>query len=207
MVFNDEQSIVFSKRLKELREKESLSQEKLLEELTKLGIKTSLPSLKNYEVSDIYHSKFNTVSGMNVELLFNIAEFYNVSIDYLLGRSNCKSAKPEMQWAIKYIGISEESITKLHKITHFNPNGSTDLDTEFADTLNSFIQSEWFSELIVNLMMLKMQSEEFINTNSNTSEEYCKKSELNKECRLFRYEVSELIIYICNQFDRRNNDG
>jgi transcriptional regulator with XRE-family HTH domain len=114
MIFNNETSIILSKRLKELREERGISQETLLEQLNSAGIKISLISLKNYEVTEQHHSKFLAVNGMNTEFLFNIAEFYGVSIDYLLGRTDTRSPNPDIQDALRRKVVENENKSRRH---------------------------------------------------------------------------------------------
>lgn len=64
---------MFKDRLKELREDQGMTQEKIAD---KLNISRSM--LSNYETG-----KFEP----NLETLILIADFFNVSLDYLLGRT------------------------------------------------------------------------------------------------------------------------
>lgn len=206
MIFNNETSIILSKRLKELREERGISQETLLEQLNSAGIKISLISLKNYEVTEQHHSKFLAVNGMNTEFLFNIAEFYGVSIDYLLGRTDTRSPNPDIQSACEYTGLSEKSIEKLKRINHFNADGSENPDKSFIDILDRFIQSKYFSELIVYWESLHTHSTEWKEKEMKTNEDYIYKGQLNQSCDIARYNVSRMIEKISDEFDRREND-
>ncbi|MGN0623633.1 MAG: helix-turn-helix domain-containing protein [Oscillospiraceae bacterium] len=50
----------------------------------------------------------------DIETLYKLAEFFNVSIDYLLCRTDIKSTSPETQDINKYTGLTEEAIEKLN---------------------------------------------------------------------------------------------
>lgn len=65
---------IFSKRLKELREENNLTQEQLADKLS-----TSKQVLSRYE-------KNQREPGINI--VTKIADFFEVSIDYLAGRKN-----------------------------------------------------------------------------------------------------------------------
>ena len=99
----EEQSVKMGKRLKALREEtplngKKMSHEKLKEKLKEIyGVEISRDSLMNYEVSDVNHSKFGTNLKMNVEYLNCLSSFYGVSTDYLLGRSDAKTANEDIQ--------------------------------------------------------------------------------------------------------------
>lgn len=69
------------KRIRDLREDKDLSQEKLAE---KLGI--TQRAYSRYENAD---------SMMPLDLLIQIADFHNVSVDYLLERTDIPSCYPK----------------------------------------------------------------------------------------------------------------
>lgn len=50
----------------------------------------------------------------NIEVLDRIANAYNVSCDYLLGRSDVKSLEPDLQSACEYTGLDDETVALLH---------------------------------------------------------------------------------------------
>ena len=115
----EEQSVKMGKRLKALREEtplngKKMSHEKLKEKLKEIyGVEISRDSLMNYEVSDVNHSKFGTNLKMNVEYLNCLSSFYGVSTDYLLGRSDAKTANEDIQVACKTTGLSSDAIESL----------------------------------------------------------------------------------------------
>jgi transcriptional regulator with XRE-family HTH domain len=76
MVKNLKPHEVFSKRLKELREENNLTQEQLADKIS-----TSKQVLSRYE-------KNQREPGINI--VTKIADFFEVSIDYLAGRKNQK---------------------------------------------------------------------------------------------------------------------
>ncbi len=114
---------VIGVRLKELREKRGLSHEKLADELmvkygngqTKKPI--SIDSLKAYEVSDNNHSKFGNQKGMKIENFIMLANFYNVSLDYLLGVEN--ETSHDMKYICSVTKLTEDAVDKLEKLPSF----------------------------------------------------------------------------------------
>lgn len=115
----EEQSAKMGKRLKSLRENTLLDGKKMSHvELKKklkekYGVEISRDSLMNYEVSDVNHSKFGTNLKMSAEYLNCLAYFYGVSTDYLLCRSDAKTADEDIQVACKTTGLSAEAIAAL----------------------------------------------------------------------------------------------
>ncbi len=97
-MYNSEMKKITSQRLKELRQEKNLTFSKLADCLSKkYSSIISVPSLKNYEVVDMDNKKFNAAYGMKIEYLYVFADFYNVTTDYLLGRSNFKNVnEPDM---------------------------------------------------------------------------------------------------------------
>ena len=115
MGFDSEKSFVMAERLKQLREGKGLSHEKLSKALfEQYGVKISSDSLINYEVADANHTKALKNQGMRVEYLRCLADFYGVSANYLLGLTGIKSPNCDIQAAVQYTGLSEESIRLLH---------------------------------------------------------------------------------------------
>lgn len=112
-----ERSFEMAKRLKDLRNSKKLSHEKLKDELQhRYGIKISRASLLNYEIDNEYTSKSDAFSNlkMNAEYLNCLADFYGVSTDYLLCRTDIKVADVEVRAICDYTGLSSETIASLH---------------------------------------------------------------------------------------------
>lgn len=114
MVFDSEKSFIMAERLKNLREEQGLSHEKLSKALFEsYGVKISSDSLINYEVSEANHTKAYKNQGMRVEFLRCLADFYGVSSDYLLGRTKDSSVRPS---AVDELGISEGTVKHLAEL-------------------------------------------------------------------------------------------
>lgn len=109
-----EQSFITAKRLKLLRESRGLSHERLSKALAqKYGIRISSDSLMNYEADSEFHSKKYKNQGMRVEYLRCLADFYEVSSDYILGLTDIKDKDLTVREIVKSIGITEENISFL----------------------------------------------------------------------------------------------
>lgn len=101
-------------RLKYLREEKSMLQEDLAKVL-----EVSQKTISNYETGE---------RDMSTETLTKLSEYFNVSIDYLLGKSNIRNPeKVEIDTNKLYIGLStndyenitdkqKEQITELAKL-------------------------------------------------------------------------------------------
>lgn len=99
----------FSKRLKELREMRGLSQESLADIL-----KIPRSSVTNYENSD---DRMPRQKRLN-----EIADFFNVSVDYLIGRSDTEKLSNAEKAFMDDVSNAKESMSiedfmKKHKLT------------------------------------------------------------------------------------------
>lgn len=146
-----EKSFIMAERLKRLREENRYSHEKLSNALiNQYGIKISPDSLMNYEVSVSHHTKAGKNQGMRVEYLRCLADFYNVSTDYLLGLSNVKTPSTDLQAVVAYTGLSEDNVATLntHKVAAafdppltYNNARSVQGDELFLDCANDLLDA------------------------------------------------------------------
>lgn len=109
-----------AKRLKELRTSRKLSHEKLAELLSEKYTKITANSLKKYEVADENHSDKEKVKGMRIEFLYNLADFYEVSTDYILGKTNIKNPNVTIKEISEKTGLSESTIESLVKLVEIS---------------------------------------------------------------------------------------
>lgn len=115
----------FSKRLKKLREEVGLSQEELAE---KLNIPRS--SVSHYEGE---HARLPRQKRLN-----EIADFFGVSVDYLIGRANTKKLTEDEKDFIK--DSKELTIGELQKEYKITIDGKTATKEEIEGAI-AFIRS------------------------------------------------------------------
>lgn len=124
-MYNANKKTLTAKRLKRLREEKGLTFVDLASELNgRYGNKDSkdekdiisVAALKNYEISDTNHSKFNTGYGMNIKYLCIFADFYNVNTDYLLGLSNTPTTDIDDKVISEKTGLSYNSVNNLKNL-------------------------------------------------------------------------------------------
>lgn len=107
-------STELAKNLRELRNQKGLSYERLHDELLGLGVDISVSSLKNYEAEEWHHSKSLSNLGMNIKFLYAFAQYYEVSLDYLLGVTKIPSPVMDVRTVCDYTGLSVYSAEILH---------------------------------------------------------------------------------------------
>lgn len=98
---------IFAKRLVDLREAKGISQQILADAL---GV--TRQSLSLYEKAE---------RTVNIELLVKIANYFNVSTDYLLGLSDIQSIDTDMHIACKTTGLNEKAIQSLQYMSEYDP--------------------------------------------------------------------------------------
>jgi len=104
-----------AERLKSLRKSHKLSHESLNKKIyEKYGVDISKSTLINYEASDPKHTKYGANLGMRAEYLSYFADFYGVSTDYLLGRTDIPTPDVSQRAACEYTGLSDETVDCLH---------------------------------------------------------------------------------------------
>ena len=104
-----------AERLKMLRREKKLSHEKLSSVLkVQYGISLSRASLIDYENTDVQSVKAGAAGKMSVDRIAALADFYGVSTDYLLGRSDIRSRDESAKALMDYTDLSEPAIQALH---------------------------------------------------------------------------------------------
>lgn len=139
MIYTEEErKKLMAQRLRDLREGRNLTLEALSELLHGSPSRNTLLS---------YEKKENTTNN-NINLqgikLAELAEFYNVSTDYLLGLSDDHDKKPT---AVDELKITVDAKEALKKIASRHP---TD-----REALSTFIESDEFSDLIGHFRALQ----------------------------------------------------
>lgn len=129
----------FGKRLYQLRKNRKMSAEQVAEKVV-----TSRVTMQKYEKGK---------TRPDIQMLNKLADFFNVSADFLLGRNPYPTATLEIAKMCEYTGLNPESIKLLHSY-------STKL--EFTSVLNFILSSNY------KILLLKFCIE--INTYKNLSE-------------------------------------
>ncbi len=196
-----EVSFELGRRLKALRQEHDLSHVALAKQLEeKYGISISRDSLMSYEISEETHSKAAKLPnmGMRVEYLYCLADFYGVSLDYLLGVSPIRVVDPEVRSIHEYTGLSEEAIRFISGINNI-PNIGNSLLFE----LNRLLCAEDFPDIIVMLgrlrILLRNLKDPFVDISDEYIEMQCHVENAREEISNFadgRYVIVPINDYI-----------
>lgn len=143
-----EQSFEMARRLKELRTAKKLSHAKLSAELLRIyGIKISRASLMNYEIDDEYHSRAESYANlkMNAEYLNCFADFYGVSTDYLLCRTDLTTSDVNALAVCKEYGLAESFCEWLKCLEEYEPT----IKPEVLNGLRLLYERESFEQICI----------------------------------------------------------
>lgn len=124
----------------------------------KTGVSISAQQLSTYE-------KDTSIQSPNINNLLALAEYYNVSLDYLLGRSTSKSESATDKHTAEKFGLSDKSMKLLNTIKHHYPmylweNESINIgnETVSSDLINFIFENKNFWSGFDNLLSNYIQA-------------------------------------------------
>lgn len=86
----------------------------------------------------------------DIDTLCRIADAYNVTTDYLLGRTLCKSSEPELQEVCNYLGLSEKATAKIKNFTNISSVSKI--------TANRIFELDEFERLVAAICIIDLYS-------------------------------------------------
>lgn len=119
---------IVAKNLRALRERKGLKQDELAEQLS-IGQST----LSSYE---------RGTRSVPLDMLVTFANFYNVSIDYLMGLSLVQSPNEDMQYIGTYTGLNDDAIEFLHFWNEHKRNHNSSFPLNKIDLINAIFDSD-----------------------------------------------------------------
>lgn len=98
----------------------------------------------------------------DIDQLQRMADFYEVSTDYLLGRCDTKNPDVNAQAAVEYTGLSEEAVEWLHiGLDDFECDGvglAEEAKKENRDAASALIRSKAFTKMIHHLKEIAQEA-------------------------------------------------
>lgn len=148
------------------------------------------------------------------DALCKLAEYYNVSTDYLLGRTDVKTPDTELKTVCEVTNLSESAAKKIIKLNE-KENQS---DIDYSDMLfNQMIESPEFDE-IVNVLYTALCFRHLALPDKEVIEQVNKEIETNRNSPFWQYALAtakgglspyykqQLSELICKFYDRINQE-
>ena len=168
MLYEEARMALTKERLEDLRKEKKLSFEQLSKQLAERGVNISHTNLKNYEINDPVHPLYGRTRSMSIEYLVAFADFYDVSVEYLLGLSN--SRKQEYHNISEQLGLCDGAIEELIRckedsISEEDPKIYAQQDTailnDFLTSMEFEIVMEKIKQSLFSYYLYALSSDEF----------------------------------------------
>ena len=121
--------------------------------------------------------------SVKAEVLYQIADRYNVSADYLLGLSEAMTMEPELKAVCDYVGLSEAAVAELHSFVDESQalRAAASEDDKLSDALISSADhlhncSRLYSDFIATYGFQFVMNLESIERQSNKLKKACSSS-------------------------------
>lgn len=144
----------FPERLTELREGANLSRQQLADIL---GV--SRASLEYYEKGK---------RTPDIDVLYKLSEHFNVTSDYLIGRTDKQGESTDINAICNYTGLSEKAVNSLHSIIS-------------KGAINTFFEKEiYFMQVITLFDMYRLDYEKYVKFKEKFVTDNVVKQDINK---------------------------
>lgn len=196
---------IFAKRLNEL-----IKEKKLVHEDVAQGIGVTRQGVGKWVSGD---------SVPDVLTVAKLAKFFNVSVDYLAGNSDVRTADMDIRAVCDYTGLNEYSVIQLHfdysNCRYYAMYGSdynASHYSEYNTLLNRLISEYYLGRIAFFLLDIKEYSEEYMNLDDEEKKIPKEKVTnilnypaiyLKYQCDSARYDLVQMIEDLADEFDQR----
>ena len=156
MLYDEARMALTKERLEDLRKEKKLSFEQLSKQLAERGVNISHTNLKNYEINDPIHPLYGRTRSMSIEYLVAFADFYDVSVEYLLGLSN--SRKQEYHQISEQLGLCDGAIEELIRCKE---NSGSEEDPKMYAQQDTAILNDFLTSMEFEIVMEKIKQSLF----------------------------------------------
>ena len=156
MLYDEARMALTKERLEDLRKEKKLSFEQLSKQLAERGVNISHTNLKNYEINDPIHPLYGRTRSMSIEYLVAFADFYDVSVDYLLGLSN--SRKREYHDIFEQLGLCDGAIEELIRCKE---DSNSDEEPKIYARQDTAILNDFLTSVEFEIVMEKIKQSLF----------------------------------------------
>ena len=156
MLYDEAKIALTKERLEDLRKEKKMSFEQLSKQLAERGVNISHTNLKNYEINDPIHPLYGRTRSMSIEYLVAFADFYDVSVEYLLGLSN--SRKQEYHQISEQLGLCDGAIEELIRCKE---NSGSEEDPKMYAQQDTAILNDFLTSMEFEIVMEKIKQSLF----------------------------------------------
>lgn len=156
MLYDEARMALTKERLEDLRKEKKLSFEQLSKQLAERGVNISHTNLKNYEINDPVHPLYGRTRSMSIEYLVAFADFYDVSVEYLLGLSN--SRKQEYHNISEQLGLCDGAIEELIRCKE---DSNSEEDPKIYALQDTAILNDFLTSMEFEIVMEKIKQSLF----------------------------------------------
>lgn len=154
------------------------------------------------ELADTLGVKPNVISYFcsgartpNTDQIVKIADYFNVSADYLLGIQEAKTRDKDVVFICEYTGLSDSVVKKL------NWDLCVPHKAKLIKTLNWLMESGYIYDLVSELCNLQNKSSRYMKSKNGEAVAIRRNEPL--QCDVIRLNLFRLIEHLSDQFDER----
>lgn len=141
----DGYNTAFAKRLRMLIEEKNITQNQLAGIVGK-----TRQAVNNYTLGN---------TAPDSDTLIKLSEYFNVSVDYLLGLSDVKTVDKNIKKICDYTGLCQELVEKLH-----NKFTGKDVIDEEKILINKMMLDDSMNDILIDMLFYRMRIEEYVGT-------------------------------------------
>lgn len=191
---------------------ERLKDERINNELTTQQVCDELKEKYNYKLSvgKLNEMESDVDKDYGYRVFVYLSKLYNVSTDYLLGRTEAKTTDVFEREMCDYTGLSEKALRKIFSMnmaskTLFKSGG-------LIDVLNYLFEGTYFHNIITDLTLLARVSDDAVAReihyeDDEENDEDVRIRTPDDESDLIRFRISELTTRMLDEFDRRSENN
>jgi transcriptional regulator with XRE-family HTH domain len=157
---------------------------------------------KAFDCNKQYISKVESGErSLSSKLLEKYADFFGVSTDYLLGRTDIKTTDTQLKDVCEYLKISEAAVNSVLDITEFDIPGNAEIFDYLISPAHRY--SGDIRQLIANLKQLKAESAKLMNEQFDNGETF---QSLELKINAISYNISLYASELIFEFDEKYKD-
>ena len=156
MLYDEARMALTKERLEDLRKEKKLSFEQLSKQLAERGVNIRITYLIYYVFNFRYYPLYGRTRSMSIEYLVAFADFYDVSVDYLLGLSN--SRKREYHDIFEQLGLCDGAIEELIRCKE---DSNSDEEPKIYARQDTAILNDFLTSVEFEIVMEKIKQSLF----------------------------------------------